>query len=84
MATPTQEEPASNNNNNNSTAEEDAKVTPWEVKGIVDYNKLVKDFGSSLLDEELIKRLERLTKKPAHPWIKRGISCAHYIYLYFS
>jgi tryptophanyl-tRNA synthetase len=34
-------------------------VTPWEVKGEIDYDKLIKDFGLSLIDEKLSKKLEK-------------------------
>jgi len=56
---------------------EETTVTPWDVKGVVDYNKLVNQFGSSLIDESQISRFERLTGKPAHPWLKRGVFFSH-------
>ncbi len=34
-------------------------VTPWEVKGKINYDKLVKNFGLNLIDENLYKRLEK-------------------------
>jgi tryptophanyl-tRNA synthetase len=34
-------------------------VTPWEVRGKVDYGKLIKEFGISLIDEGLEQRLGR-------------------------
>jgi tryptophanyl-tRNA synthetase len=34
-------------------------VTPWEVKGEIDYDKLIKDFGLSLIDEKLSKKLAK-------------------------
>jgi tryptophanyl-tRNA synthetase len=52
-------------------------VNPWEVKGVVDYNKLLHQFGSSKIDPELVARFEKLTNKPAHPWLKRGIFFSH-------
>ena len=48
-----------------------AIVTAFEVKGIVDYDKLVRDFGSQRLDEEMVQRLERVTGKKAHHLISR-------------
>jgi len=30
------------------------KVTPWEVEGEVDYNKLIEQFGTAPLTDELI------------------------------
>lgn len=50
----------------------DFKVTPWEVKGDVDYSKLVKDFGTSFIDEKIYKRLE-----DCHPLLRRGIYFSH-------
>jgi len=43
----------------------------------VDYEKLVRDYGSSPITPELIKRMEVLTGKPAHPWLRRGIFFSH-------
>jgi tryptophanyl-tRNA synthetase len=73
---------AGNNNNTTAKAEaktesEDATVTPWDVKGIVDYDKLITKFGSQKIDDALIQRFERVTGKPAHTWLKRGIFFSH-------
>ncbi len=47
-----------------------SKVTPWEVKGKVDYNKLIKDFG--------LRPLQHLPKKfLQHPLFRREIIFAH-------
>ena len=35
------------------------KVTPWEVQGSVDYEKLIKEFGVSKIDDGLLKRIEK-------------------------
>jgi len=56
-------------------------VDPWNVvsksqKG-VDYDKLIVRFGSSKVDEDLVKRIERLTNKPAHRLLRRGIFFSH-------
>uniref|UniRef100_A0A7S3G7I8 Tryptophan--tRNA ligase, cytoplasmic n=1 Tax=Palpitomonas bilix TaxID=652834 RepID=A0A7S3G7I8_9EUKA len=51
----------------------DPVVTPWEVEGDVDYEKLVKRFGSQYIRPEQIERMERLTGKKAHPWLRRGV-----------
>ena len=52
-------------------------VTPWEVKGKVDYMKLVNQFGTELIDNPLIEKIENLTQTPIHPWIKRNIFFTH-------
>ena len=63
------------------TAEEEDIITPWTVsskseKG-VDYEKLIKRFGCSGIDEDLIKRIEKVTGRPCHHIIKRGLFFAH-------
>ena len=55
-------------------------ITPWTVQGDdggVDYDKVVKDFGSSLIDDALIARFERVTGKRAHHWLRRGMFYSH-------
>lgn len=60
---------------NNATQE--AEVNPFAVKGIVDYDKLIQKFGSQPIDQSIIDRFEKLTKKPAHHWLKRGLFFSH-------
>lgn len=52
------------------------KVTPWEVKGNIDYNKLVKEFGVEKIDENLLKRIKKHTGE-LHHYLKRGMFFAH-------
>ncbi len=51
---------------------ESMQVTPWEVSGDLDYEKLVRDFGTSLIDDKLKKRIEK-----CHPLLRRGIYFSH-------
>lgn len=51
-------------------------VTPWEVKGNVDYDKIVKAFGVQKIDKTLLQRLEKHTGK-LHPFLRREIFFAH-------
>jgi tryptophanyl-tRNA synthetase len=53
------------------------KVDPWSVTGDIDYDKLIRDWGCARIDDELIARMEKLTGKPAHPWLKRGHFFSH-------
>lgn len=41
----------------------DFQVTPWEVTGQVDYDKLITDFGTQKLDSKLRERIARLAKQ---------------------
>lgn len=52
-------------------------VTPWIVEGNIDYMKLIKQFGTELIDLDLMNKFEYVTKKKLHPWIKRGIFFSH-------
>ncbi len=56
-------------------------VTPWEVEADgdegIDYAKLIDRFGSQPISAELIARMERLTGKKAHPWLRRGMFFSH-------
>ena len=48
-------------------------VTPWEVSGDIDYDKLVKQFGTQVISEELLEKL----KKPLPALIRRGWYFSH-------
>lgn len=52
-------------------------VTPWKVEGNVDYQKLIDQFGTELITEELKQKFARITGNELHPWIKRGIFFSH-------
>ena len=52
-------------------------VNPWEVTGIVDYDKLIADFGCKAISPEQIARIESLTGRRAHPLLRRGIFFSH-------
>jgi len=51
-------------------------ITPWEVKGEVDYEKLIREFGVSKIDPALLKRIQKHTKN-LHHFLRRGIFFAH-------
>ncbi|XP_022245936.1 tryptophan--tRNA ligase, cytoplasmic-like isoform X2 [Limulus polyphemus] len=56
-------------------------IDPWTVVSKsatgVDYDKLIARFGSSKIDQNLIDRIEKVTGKPAHHLLKRGIFFSH-------
>ena len=52
-------------------------VNPWEVTGVVDYDKLIADFGCKAITPEQVIRIEKLTGKRAHPLLRRGIFFSH-------
>jgi len=61
--------------------EEEQVVNPWEVTakdgGKIDYDKLIEKFGCQRLDRTLVDRVERLTGRPAHVFLRRGVFFAH-------
>ncbi|XP_026472018.1 tryptophan--tRNA ligase, cytoplasmic-like [Ctenocephalides felis] len=63
-----------------SSAEDDI-VTPWSVSSAsetgVDYDKLIKRFGSSKIDQDVITLMEKIIGRPVHHLIRRGIFFSH-------
>ena len=51
-------------------------VTPWEVRGKVNYERLVEEFGLTPLDEKLYKRITELAGD-THKLLRRRIFFAH-------
>src|SRR3989304_7730025 len=51
-------------------------VTPWEVKGEVDYDKLIREFGTTPITDELIERIARFTGD-FPPFLRRKIFFSH-------
>lgn len=51
-------------------------VTPWEVTGRVDYDKLVKEFGTQPLTSEILERIKKHTGE-LHPQLRRRIFFSH-------
>jgi len=55
-------------------------INPWEVSagdGGIDYDKLVRDFGCSVITEDVVTRIENVTKRRAHRFLRRGIFFTH-------
>ncbi|MEM5799680.1 MAG: tryptophan--tRNA ligase [Candidatus Aenigmatarchaeota archaeon] len=55
-------------------------VTPWEVKGNIDYNRLIEQFGVRIIDDKLLERTKKITGD-LHYFLKRNIFFAH---MYFD
>ncbi|KAJ8895995.1 hypothetical protein PR048_001336 [Dryococelus australis] len=65
----------------NGDSEDCDIVDPWTVASKsetgIDYDKLIKRFGSSQIDGELLERFGKVTGKPLHRWLRRGIFFSH-------
>ena len=51
-------------------------VTPWDVEGVIDYDKLIKNFGVQYITEEQRNYLKKLAKKKGlkeHIFLRRGL-----------
>jgi tryptophanyl-tRNA synthetase len=59
-----------------ATNNEEMIVTPWEVSGKIDYDKLIREFGTQPLTAEILDRMERLTGS-LHPQLLRRIFFSH-------
>jgi len=51
-------------------------VNPYDVKGIVDYDKLIEEFGLKKIDDALLNRIKNITGD-LHPMLSRKIFFAH-------
>jgi tryptophanyl-tRNA synthetase len=57
--------------------EEEMIVTPWEVRGKIDYEKLVREFGTQPLTDELMERVRKDLGEPLHPQLRRKLFFSH-------
>ncbi|MGC9148992.1 MAG: tryptophan--tRNA ligase [Sulfolobales archaeon] len=56
---------------------EEFQVTPWEVRGRVDYEKLIKIFGTSPLTKDLLDKFGRLINQELHVLLRRRVFFSH-------
>jgi tryptophanyl-tRNA synthetase len=59
-----------------SANNEEMVVTPWEVRGRIDYEKLTREFGTQPLTPELLERLRKFTGT-LHPQLERRVFFSH-------
>lgn len=63
----------------------DQNVNPWSVSGeivdgvalAIDYGKLISQFGTKHIDENLLQRFEKVTGQKPHRYMRRGIVFSH-------
>jgi tryptophanyl-tRNA synthetase len=55
---------------------DDFIVTPWHVEGEIDYDKLIKQFGTEKITSDLLKKIEKITGE-IHFMLRRGIFFSH-------
>ncbi len=55
---------------------DDFVVTPWHVEGDIDYDKLVKQFGTEKISKQLLERIRKVTGED-HFMLRRGVFFSH-------
>ena len=55
---------------------EDFVVTPWHVEGEIDYDKLIKQFGTERISDEILARIKKNTGED-HFMLRRGVFFSH-------
>ena len=55
---------------------EDFVVTPWHVEGDIDYDKLIKQFGTEKISTNLLDRIKKIAGED-HFMLRRGIFFSH-------
>ena len=60
----------------NTNIENNFSVTPWEVKGNINYSRLIKQFGTETIDEALLNRIKKHTGQ-LHHMLRRNIFFTH-------
>jgi tryptophanyl-tRNA synthetase len=56
--------------------EDEFKVTPWEVEGEIDYNRLIEKFGTQSITTEIMEKVKSMTGE-IHPMLKLGYFFSH-------
>jgi len=51
-------------------------VTPWHVEGDIDYDKLIKQFGTQEISNDLLLKLQKVTGED-HFMLRRGVFFSH-------
>ena len=59
-----------------SVNNEEMVVTPWEVSGRIDYDKLIREFGTQPLSPEILERIQKHTGT-LHPQLQRRVFFSH-------
>jgi tryptophanyl-tRNA synthetase len=71
-------DPISNDHNGETenNVHKEFKVTPWEVEGEIDYNKLIENFGTQTITPEILMKVKDLIGE-IHPMLKLQYFFSH-------
>ena len=56
--------------------DDDFIVTPWQVDGVIDYDKLIKRFGTQRIDVAMLKKITEAAGRD-HFMLRRGVFFSH-------
>src|ERR671918_349509 len=56
--------------------DDEFKVTPWEVEGEIDYNKLIESFGTQKITPDVLEKIKNLIGE-VHPMLKLQYFFSH-------
>ncbi|KAL2687210.1 hypothetical protein Neosp_004763 [[Neocosmospora] mangrovei] len=68
------------------TAVQDQDINPWSVEGAqgengevaaINYDAICKKWNTSIINQELLERFERVTGRKPHRWLRRGLFFSH-------
>ena len=68
--------PLTRRNDVDIVADKKYVITPWDIKGDIDYEKLIKQFGTRRISQKLLERIRSHTGK-LHLHLRRGIFYSH-------
>ncbi|MBN2477807.1 tryptophan--tRNA ligase [Candidatus Micrarchaeota archaeon] len=54
-----------------------AVVTPWEVSGEINYQRLVREFGTKEIGPALLEKISSFSKNKLHPMLRRNFFFSH-------
>lgn len=67
---------SSKNNESNDNLTDEFNVTPWQVEGKIDYNKLIERFGTQPITQNILDKVKKATGE-IHPMLKLQYFFSH-------
>jgi tryptophanyl-tRNA synthetase len=64
------------NNESDDNLTDEFKVTPWQVEGKIDYNKLIERFGTQPITQGILDKVKKITRE-IHPMLKLQYFFSH-------
>lgn len=65
-----------NRDDSNSNNFKESKITPWEVEGEINYDKLIEKFGTKPITSDILQKVQKLVGE-VHPLLKLNYFFSH-------